>query len=134
MAHSLLFRRDSFHIDPVRNHFAITILAWLTEIKNLIATFHAYQIHHAVVVTVGGMFDKVEELAAPPFFPRPHLTDIRSPSISSPCAHASAARSADARSLKLTKAHLHSGQLMQMARKWRYTPRLCYVNHRLELP
>lgn len=37
---------------------------------------------------------------------RPHLTVIRSPSTSTPLAHACAAISATARSLKLTKAHL----------------------------
>jgi len=41
---------------------------------------------------------------------RPHLTVIRSPSTSSPLAHACAAVSATARSLKLTKAHLGHGQ------------------------
>lgn len=59
------------------------------------------------------MLDALAELADTlPFFPRPHLTDILSPSISSPCAQASAARSADARALKLTKAHLYWTQLI----------------------
>lgn len=40
------------------------------------------------------------------FLLRPHFTLARSPSMSSPFAHASAARSADERSLKLTNAHL----------------------------
>jgi hypothetical protein len=40
------------------------------------------------------------------FLLRPQRTPRRSPSMSSPFAHASAARSADVRSLKLTNAHL----------------------------
>jgi hypothetical protein len=40
------------------------------------------------------------------FLLRPHLTPTRSPSISSPLAQACAACSAEARSLKLTNAHL----------------------------
>lgn len=38
---------------------------------------------------------------------RPHFTEAVCPSISTPFAHAWAACSADARSLKLTKAHLN---------------------------
>lgn len=38
---------------------------------------------------------------------RPHFTETRSPSKSKPFAHASAARSAEGRSVKLIKAHLN---------------------------
>ena len=64
---------------------------------------------------VGGVLGLVEladTFPVPPFFPRPHLTGILSPSTSRPWAQASAARSADVRSLKLTKAHLRWGQPM----------------------
>lgn len=67
---------------------------------------------YAAVVTgiVGAVLDELDELAAVfaalPFLPRPHFIDTLSPEMSRPLAHASAALSADARSLKLTKAHL----------------------------
>lgn len=47
----------------------------------------------------------------PEFRPRPHLTLTLWPSISIPFAHASAARSAESRSLKFTNAHLKHCQL-----------------------
>jgi hypothetical protein len=47
-----------------------------------------------------------EGVEAGGFLLRPQRTPRRSPSMSNPFAHASAARSADTRSLKLIKAHL----------------------------
>ena len=44
------------------------------------------------------------------FFPRPHLTPTLWPSMSMPFAQASAARSAESRSLKFTNAHLEYRQ------------------------
>jgi len=59
------------------------------------------------VVIVGGVLEElVTTFVDPPFLPRPHFTDTFSSSMSRPLAQASAARSADVLSLKLTKAHL----------------------------
>jgi hypothetical protein len=52
-----------------------------------------------------------EDVGPGGFLLRPQRTPRRSPSISSPLAHASAARSADIRSLKLTNAHLRHREL-----------------------
>ena len=46
----------------------------------------------------------------PEFLPRPHLTLTLSPPMSMPFAQASAARSAESRSLKFTNAHLEWSQ------------------------
>jgi len=62
----------------------------------------------------GGLaaFERCDVAAA--FRLRPHFTATRWSSISSPFAHASAARSAVARSLKLTNAHLSHRQSMMI--------------------
>jgi hypothetical protein len=49
---------------------------------------------------------ETEDVEAGGFLLRPQRIPRRSPSMSNPFAHASAARSADIRSLKFTKAHL----------------------------
>jgi len=123
------------------DHLRVTLLpARLIHNENkYFVTSQVYNTDHAVlvIVTVGGVSGLVEltdTFPVPPFFPRPHLTGILSPSMSSPCAQASAARSADVRFLKLTKAHLRWDQLMAAGlKKSGCAPRLCYVNHRLEL-
>lgn len=63
----------------------------------------------------------VEEVVGlvPEFFPRPHLTPTLSPSMSMPFAQASAARSAESRSLKFTNAHLKRCQLPGLRESFR---------------
>lgn len=59
------------------------------------------------VVTVGVVSGEIADaFDVPPFLLRPHFTLARWPSMSKPLAQASAALSADTRSLKLTNAHL----------------------------
>ena len=67
-------------------------------------------IYHEDVTTVspvgtGGVVLELAELDAALFLLRPHFTFTRSPSKSRPAAHACAASSADARSVKFTNAH-----------------------------
>ena len=57
------------------------------------------------LVETGGVVLELAELDAALFLLRPHLTFTRSPSKSRPAAHACAASSADARSVKFTNAH-----------------------------
>ena len=61
------------------------------------------RVGHALVEATG--MDVAAGLATE-FFPRPHLTLTLWPSMSMPFAQASAARSAESRSLKFTNAHL----------------------------
>ncbi|SRR5216684_5340516 len=79
-------------------HVAHTMISTLPQASwiALLSTAHRY-VTVAVETSGGG---------AEEFLLRPQRTLRRSPSMSSPFAHASAARSAEVRSLKLTNAHL----------------------------
>lgn len=66
------------------------------------------------------------------FLLRPQRTPRRSPSMSSPLAHASAARSAEMRSLKFTNAHLKlriMSRIRTRGGKAGDSPRFCDVNY-----
>lgn len=73
-------------------------------------------IHQVDAATVAGACDPLDGLTnaddafalVPVCLLRPHRTLTRCPHTSSPAAHASAARSADSRSVKFTNAHLSS--------------------------
>lgn len=103
-----IFPRFSYHIDHAPNFLSLLCIATCGERgckihmnqlvleTNLIPT----DIYATVVAEAAGGGGAEE------FLLRPQRTPRSSPSMSSPFAHASAARSADTRSLKFTNAHL----------------------------